>query len=69
MQCLGGAGLRTLVAEDALRSVFSFAVFLVDLHVHGTDPQAFSTVDALLLVAVDAQQGKIACLLYTSRCV
>jgi len=60
VQCLGGAGLRTLVAEDALRSVFSFAVFLVDLHVHGTDPQAFSTVDALLLVAVDAQQGKIA---------
>ena len=55
-----GAGLCTLVAEDALRSVFSFAGFLVDLHVHGADPQTFSAMNALILIAVDSQQGKIA---------
>ena len=60
MQRLGGAGPRAFVAEDALRSVFPFAGFLVDLHVHGADPQTLPAMDALLLIAVDAQQGKIA---------
>ena len=60
MQRLGGAGPRAFVAEDALRSVFPFAGFLVDLHVHRADPQALAAMDALLLIAVDAQQGKIA---------
>ena len=40
MQRLCGTDLRTLVAEDALRSVFPFAGLLVDLYVHGADTQA-----------------------------
>ena len=39
MQCFCWADHCTFVAEDALRSIFSIAGFLVDLHVHGTDPQ------------------------------
>ena len=60
MQRLCGADLRAFVAEDALWPVFSLAGLLVDLHVHGTDPQTFSAMNALILIAVDAQQGKIA---------
>lgn len=60
MQRLGGTDLRALVAEDALRPVFPLAGSLVDLHVHRADAQTLAAMDALLLVAVDAQQGKIA---------
>ena len=60
MQRFCGAGPRALVAEDALRSVFPFAGFFVDLHIHGADAQAFTAVDAFALVTVDAQQGEIA---------
>ena len=60
MQRLCGADLRAFVAEDALCPVFSLAGLLVDLHVHGADPQTFSAMNALILIAVDAQQGKIA---------
>ena len=60
MQRLGGTDLRALVAEDALRPIFPLAGFAVDLHVHRADPQTLAAMDALLLVAVDAQQGKIA---------
>mgnify|MGYP006903153562 CR=1 FL=1 len=61
MQRLCGTDLRTLVAEDALRSVFPFAGLLVDLYVHGADTQAFPAVDAFTFIAVDTQQRKIAC--------
>ena len=56
MQRFRGAGLRTLVAENALRPVFPLAGFLVDLYVHGADAQAFAAADALILIAADAQQ-------------
>lgn len=39
---------------------FSLAGFFVDLHVHGTDPQTLPAMNALILIAVDAQQRKIA---------
>ena len=60
MQCFCWADHCTFVAEDALRSIFSFAGFLVDLHVHGTDPQTFATVDTFTFVTMDPQQGEIA---------
>ena len=60
MQCLGGADLCAFVAEDTFRPVFPLAGFFVDLHVHGADPQAFAAADTFTLVAVNAQQGKIA---------
>ena len=60
MQCFCGTDLRAFVTEDALRSIFSFAGFFVDLHVHGADPQTLPAVDAFALIAVDAQQGEIA---------
>ena len=47
------AGLCALVAKNALRAVFPLAGFLVDLHVHRTDPQAFAAVNAFILVTVD----------------
>ena len=59
MQRLRGTGSRTFVAKDTLRSVFPFAGFPVDLHVHGADPQTLPTMDTLLLIAVDAQQRKV----------
>ena len=55
MQRPCGADLRAFIAEDALRSVFPFAGFFVDLHIHGADPQAFAAMDAFALVAVDTQ--------------
>ena len=60
MQRLCGTGLCALVAENTLRSVFPLAGFLVDLHIHRADPQTLAAVDALVLIAVDAQQRKIA---------
>ena len=60
MQRLCGADLRAFVAEDALCPVFSLAGLLVDLYVHGAGPQTFSAMNALILIAVDAQQRKIA---------
>ena len=59
MQRFCGASLRTLIAEDALRPVFPLAGFPVSLDIHGADAQAFAAMDALILVAVDAQQRKI----------
>ena len=56
MQRLFGADLRAFIAENALRSVFSPAGFFIDLHVHGTDSQAFAAVNAFILVAVYAQE-------------
>ena len=60
MQRLCGTDFRAFVAEDALRSIFPSAGFFVDLHIHGADPQTLPTMDALALIAVDAQQRKIA---------
>ena len=59
MKCFCGTNFRAFIAENALRSVFPLAGFSVDLHVHGTDPQTLSTMNALILIAVDAQQRKI----------
>ena len=59
MQRLRGTGFRAFVAKDALCSVFSLAGFFVDLHVHGTDPQALPTMDAFAFIAVDAEQRKV----------
>ena len=58
MQCFYRAGFRTFVTENALRPIFPFAGFLIDLYVHGADPQAFAAVDTLILITVDAQQRK-----------
>ena len=58
MQRFCGADLCALVAEDALRSVFPFTRFFVDLHVHGADAQALAAVNALILITVDAQKRK-----------
>lgn len=60
MQRLCGTDLRAFIAENALRSIFPSAGFFVDLHIHGADPQTFPTMDAFALIAVDAQQRKIA---------
>ena len=60
MKRLCGTDLRAFVAEDALRSIFPSAGFFVDLHIHGADPQTLPAMDALILIAVDAQQRKIA---------
>ena len=60
MQRFCGADLCALVAEDALRPVFPLAGFLVDLHIHGADAQAFAAADAFAFVTVDTQQGEIA---------
>ena len=60
MQRLCGTDLRAFIAEDALRSIFPSAGFFVDLHIHGADPQTLPTMDALILIAVDAQQRKLA---------
>ena len=55
MQRFFRAGLRAFVAENAFCPVFALAGFFVDLHVHGTDPQTLPTMNALILIAVDAQ--------------
>ena len=60
MQRLCGTDLRAFIAENALRSVFPFAGFFVDLHVHGADSQTLPAMNALILIAVDAQQRKVA---------
>ena len=60
MKCFCRTNFRAFIAENALRSVFPFAGFFVYLHVHGTDPQTLPTMNALILIAVDAQQRKIA---------
>ena len=58
MQRFCGADLCALVAEDALRSVFPFTRFFVDLRVDGADAQALAAVNALILITVDAQKRK-----------
>ena len=60
MQRLCGTDLRAFIAEDALRSIFPPAGFFVGLHVHGADSETLPAMDALILIAVDAQQRKIA---------
>ena len=60
MQRFFRAGLRAFVAENAFCPVFALAGFFVDLHVHGADSETLPTMDALILIAVDAQQRKIA---------
>lgn len=61
MQRLFRAGLRAFVAENAFCPIFTCCLgSFVDLHVHRTYLQAFTAVDAFPLVAVNAQQGKIA---------
>ena len=59
MQCLCGANLCTFITENAFCSILPAAGLFIDLYVHRADPQALAAMDALLLIAVDAQQGKI----------
>ena len=60
MQCFCGTHLRALIAEYALCSVFPLTGFLINLHVHGADLQTLPAMDALILIAVDAQKREIA---------
>ena len=48
------------MAENTLCSVLPFTGLFIDFHIHGADAQAFATVDTLILITVDAQQGEIA---------
>ena len=59
MQRFCRARFRTLVAKDALRSVFLLAGFFIDLHIHGADAQAFAAMDTFALVAMNAQEREI----------
>ena len=59
-KCFCGTNFRAFIAENALRSVFPLAGFLVDLHIHGADAQALAAADAFAFVTVDTQQGEIA---------
>ena len=59
MQCFYRAGFRTFVAENALRSIFPLAGLLIDLHIHGTNPQAFAAMDTLAFITVNPKQRKI----------
>ena len=56
MQCFYRAGFRTFVAENALRSIFPLAGLLIDLHIHGTNPQAFAAMDTLAFITVNPKQ-------------
>ena len=47
--------LLALLAEDALGGVLPLARVVVDLHLHRTDFQTLVAMDALRLVALDAQ--------------
>ena len=60
MQRLCWTNFRAFIAENTLWSVFPLAGFLINLHVHGADSETLPTMDALILIAVDAQQRKIA---------
>ena len=59
MQCFYRAGFRTFVAENALRSIFPLAGLLINLHIHGTNPQAFAAMDTLAFITVNPKQRKI----------
>lgn len=59
-QCFCRADLRTLLAEDALCGILATAGVFIHLDVHRTDLQAFPTADALVFIALDANQGIIA---------
>ena len=47
--------LLALLAEDALGGVLPLARIVVDFHLHRADFQALVAMDALRLVALDAQ--------------
>ena len=59
-QCFHGTFFDALVSQDALGGVFAFTRILIRLYVHRADFQAFATLDAFALVAMDAQQGEVA---------
>jgi hypothetical protein len=44
-----------LMAQDTLGCVFALAGIVVHFYLHGTDFQAFATLDAFTLVAMDAK--------------
>ena len=60
MKCFCRTNFRAFIAENTLCSVFPLAGFLINLHVHGADLQTLPAMDALILIAVDAQKRKIA---------
>ena len=47
--------LLALLTENALGGVLPLARVVVDLHLHRTDFQTLVAMDALLLIALDAQ--------------
>ena len=47
------------MAQNTFGSVFAFAGIVVHFHFHRADLQAFATLDASTLVAMDANQGKV----------
>ena len=59
-QSLHRAFLGAFMAQDALCGVFAFAWIFIYLNIHRAHFQAFATLDAFALVAMDAQQGEVA---------
>lgn len=54
------ARFLALVAQNALGGVFPLARFVVHLHIHRADFQAFTALDTFFFIAVDAKHGKVA---------
>ena len=59
LQRLYGACFLAPVAEDALCGVFSLAGIVAHFHIHRTDFQTFTAMDAFAFVATDAQHGEV----------
>ena len=58
-QSLCRTGLRTLLTEDAFCCILATASVFVHLNLHRADLQTFPATDALVLIALDANQGVI----------
>ena len=59
-QCLDGTGFCTALAQDTLRCILAMAGVIAYLYIHWAHLQAFTTLDALALVAPDTQPREIA---------
>ena len=58
-QCLYGTFFLTFVTQNTFCGVISLARIVVHFHIHRTNFQALAALNALLLVAVDAEHGKV----------
>ena len=47
------------MAQNTFGGVFAFAGIVVHFHFHRADLQAFATLDAFALVAMDTEQRKV----------